>query len=63
MHHLIILELHRQTVAQWEREADVRRQLPEREGGWLTRFTPHLPKSRRRAQMVARAAVEARTCH
>jgi hypothetical protein len=63
MYHLIILELHRQSVAQWEREAEVRRQLPTRERGWLKRFVLQVPRSRRRAQLVARAAPEARTGH
>lgn len=63
MHHLIFLELHRQRVAQFEREAEIRRQLPKREGGWLKRFSMPVPRSRRRARLVARAAAEARTCH
>ena len=62
MHHLIVLELHRQQVAQWEREAEVRRHLPKRERGWLKRFSFHPLLSRRRARLVARAPVGACTC-
>lgn len=62
MYHLIILELHRQSVAQWEREAEVRRQLPQRERGWLKRFGLQVPRSRRRARLVARAAGDPHTC-
>ena len=63
MHHFIAYELHRQWLAQFEREAEIRRQLPKREHRWVKQFDSLLPRSRRRAPLVAHAAAEARPCH
>ena len=63
MHSYIAYELYRQRLAQYEREAEVRRQLPKREHRWLRRFGSLLPRSRRRAPVVARTAAEAHPCH
>lgn len=63
MHYLVAYEIYRQRVAQFEREAEVRRLLPQRERQRLTRFGSLLTTSRSRAPVVARAAAEARPCH
>ena len=63
MHSYIAYELYRQRLAQYEREAEVRRQLPKREHRWLRRSGSLFARWRRPAPVVARTAAETRPCH
>ena len=64
MNSYVAYELYRERLAQYEREAEVRRHLPKRQRRWLARFGLSLPRFRKRAPVVvARAVAEARPCH
>jgi hypothetical protein len=58
MHHFVAYELHRQWLAQYEREAELRRALPARgrRPSLVTRLLRGSP------QTVPRALFRARTC-
>ena len=55
----IAYELYRQRVAEFEREAELRRRLPKRESGRLRGFALTHLRLRRRAPLVARASAGA----
>lgn len=59
----IAYELYRERLAQFEREAEIRRHLPTRERRWSKRFSSLLPRSRKPAPLVPPVAAEARPCH
>ena len=62
MHPYFFSLLYRERLAQFEREAEIRRLLPKRERRSLKRFASLLPHARRRALLVAPATAEACTC-
>ena len=62
MHSYITYELYRERLAQFEREAELRRHLPRRERRGLRRFSGSIPRFRRRARLVAGAGAEAQPC-
>ena len=63
MHPYLFSLLYRERLAQFEREAEIRRHLPRREHRWPKRFASLLPMSRWRAPVVATAAAKAHPCH
>ena len=63
MHPYFFSLLYRERLAQFEREAEIRRLLPKRERRSLKQFGSLLPRSRRRAQVVVPSVTEARPCH
>ncbi len=63
MNSYIAYELYRQRVAEYEREAEIRRNLPKREHRRMAQFRSLLPGHRRRVPLVARTATKARPCH
>ena len=63
MHPYFFSVIYRERLAQFEREAEIRRHLPKRERPRLKQFRSLLPGSPKRAPVVARTAAEARPCH
>jgi len=63
MHPYFFSLLYRERLAQFEREAEIRRYLPKREHRWPKRFASWLPRSRRPAPLVPPVVAEARPCH
>ena len=64
MHPYLFSVIYRERLAQFERDAERRRQLPKPEPRPLrTRFGSLLSRSRRRTPVVTRTTAEARPCH
>ena len=63
MHPYFFSQLYRERLAEFEREAEIRRLLPKRESHRLKRFASVLTRSRRTVPTVAPVAAEARPCH
>ena len=62
MHSYIAYELYRERLAQIERDAEIRRQLPRRERRGVRRLSASISRFRRRAQPVAPAEPHAQPC-
>ena len=63
MHPYFFSLLYRERLAEFERQAEIRRHLPKRESRRLPRFGSLLTRFRRHAPVVASAGAEARPCH
>ena len=55
--------VYRERLAEFERQAEIRRHLPKREHRSLRRFGSLLTRSRRPAPVVAPITAEAHPCH
>ena len=62
MHPYVTYILYRERLAQFEREAEIRRHLPKREHPRLKRFGSLRPVTRRRPPVVSPTALDTCSC-